>query len=133
MFKFRCSFQYWLDLCFSLIQSYVTPLLNYVHYYCKTLISVEYFTESNNLNLPGHFCCEIIELDKKHPVSFINVFNEIINIDKKVLLVIRERKRGINCVKSVHNRRFSGPYFPAFGLNTNQKISEYGHFSRSDS
>ena len=34
-----------------------------------------------------------------------------------------------HCVKSVHIRSFSGPYFPAFGLNTDQKNSEYGHFS----
>ena len=27
-------------------------------------------------------------------------------------------------------RSFSGPYFPAFELNTDQKNSEYGHFSR---
>ena len=26
---------------------------------------------------------------------------------------------------------FSGPYLPAFGLNTDQKNSKYGHFSRS--
>ena len=37
-----------------------------------------------------------------------------------------------HCVKSVHIRRFSGPYFPAFGLNVNRyrlslRIqSEYG-------
>ena len=26
--------------------------------------------------------------------------------------------RACHCVKSVRNRSFSGPYFPAFGLNT---------------
>ena len=36
-----------------------------------------------------------------------------------------------HCVKSVRIRSFSGPYFPSFGLNTHQKNSEYGHFSRS--
>ena len=45
-------------------------------------------------------------------------------------------------VRSVRIRSFSGPHFPTFGLNTeryaltmrentNQKNSEYGHFSRS--
>ena len=34
-------------------------------------------------------------------------------------------------VKSVRIRSFSGPYFPAFGLNTDQKNAEYGNFSRS--
>ena len=52
-----------------------------------------------------------------------------------------------HCVKSVRIRSYSGPYFPAFGLNkethsvspysirmlenTDQNNSEYGHFSRS--
>ena len=35
------------------------------------------------------------------------------------------------CVKSVHIRSYSGPPFPAFGLNTDQNNSEYGHFLRS--
>ena len=34
--------------------------------------------------------------------------------------------------ESVSIRSFSGPYFPAFGLNTDQKNSEYGHFPRSE-
>ena len=34
-------------------------------------------------------------------------------------------------MKSIRIRSFSGPYFNAFGLNTGQKNSEYGHFSRS--
>ena len=37
----------------------------------------------------------------------------------------------IHYVKSVHIRRFSGPHFPAFGLNTDHRNSEYGHFSVS--
>ena len=53
-----------------------------------------------------------------------------------------------NCVKSVLIRSYSGPHFPAFGLNPEWSISlysfqirenagqdnsEYGHFSRSES
>ena len=34
-------------------------------------------------------------------------------------------------VKSVRIRSYSGPYFPAFRLNTDQNNSEYGDFSRS--
>ena len=39
-----------------------------------------------------------------------------------------------HCVKSVHIRSFFGPYFSAFGLNTERYWvnSEYGHFSCSD-
>ena len=34
-------------------------------------------------------------------------------------------------MKSVCIRSFSGPYFPAFRLNTDEKNSEYRHFSSS--
>ena len=57
-----------------------------------------------------------------------------------VLLMLSE-----HCVKSVRIRKFSGPYFPAFGFSTeylsvfnymrkitDQKNSEYGHFSSSE-
>ena len=37
----------------------------------------------------------------------------------------------LQCVKSVRIWIFSGPYFPPFRLNADQKNSEYGHFSRS--
>ena len=38
----------------------------------------------------------------------------------------------IHCMKSVCIQRFSGPYFLAFGLNVDQKNSEYRHFLCSD-
>ena len=37
----------------------------------------------------------------------------------------------VHCLKSVRIQSYSGPHFPAFGLNTNQNNSEHGHFSRS--
>ena len=37
-----------------------------------------------------------------------------------------------HCEKSVRIGSFSGPYFTAFRLNTDQKNSEYGHFSCSE-
>ena len=37
-----------------------------------------------------------------------------------------------HCVKKDRIRSYSGPYFPAFELNTDQNNSEYGHFSRSE-
>ena len=37
--------------------------------------------------------------------------------------------RKFHCVKSVRIRSYSGPHFPAFGLNKN---CEYKHFSRND-
>ena len=36
-----------------------------------------------------------------------------------------------HCVKSVRIRSFSGPYSVRMWENTDQKTSEYGHFSRS--
>ena len=38
----------------------------------------------------------------------------------------------LHWVKSARVRSFCGSYFPAFGMNTDQRNSEYGHFSRSD-
>ena len=38
---------------------------------------------------------------------------------------------GFHSMKSVHIRSYSGLYFPAFGLNSDQNNSEYGHFLRS--
>ena len=37
-----------------------------------------------------------------------------------------------HCVKSVRTRSYSSPYFPAFGLNTDQNNSECGQFLRSE-
>ena len=37
----------------------------------------------------------------------------------------------LQCVNSDRIWIFSAPYFPPFGLNADQKNSEYGHFSRS--
>ena len=37
----------------------------------------------------------------------------------------------LHCVKHARIRSYSGPYFPAFRLNTDQNNSEYGHFLRS--
>ena len=41
-------------------------------------------------------------------------------------------EKSSHCVKSVRIRSYSGPFFPTFGLNTDQINSEYGHFSRSE-
>ena len=37
-----------------------------------------------------------------------------------------------HCVKSVRIRSYSGPHFPAFGMNTDQNNSKYEHFLRSE-
>ena len=65
----------------------------------------------------------------------------------EVFKTFLERYRGhhVDCVKRVRIRSFSGPYFPAFRLNTEkysvfspnagkygQKNFEYGHFTHSD-
>ena len=34
-------------------------------------------------------------------------------------------------MKNVRIRNYSGQYFPAFGLNTDQSNSKYGHILRS--
>ena len=55
-----------------------------------------------------------------HYVHFIQK-----NIIKQKLEIAASHQS--HCVKSVRIRSYSGPHFPAFGLN----ISEYGHFLRS--
>ena len=55
-------------------------------------------------------------------------------------LGLQKNRHIIHCVKSVRIRSYSGPHFPAFGLNApvrmrenaNQNNSKYGHFLRSD-
>ena len=42
-----------------------------------------------------------------------------------------EKDEKHHCVKSDRIRSYSGPNYPACGLNTDQNNSEYGHFSRS--
>ena len=44
-------------------------------------------------------------------------------------LAITEKKEKQHCVKSVRIRSYSGPDFPAFGLNT-ERYCEYEHFLR---
>ena len=43
----------------------------------------------------------------------------------------RSHKIDYHWVKSVRIRSYSGPYFPAFGLSTDQNNSESGRFSYS--
>ena len=43
------------------------------------------------------------------------------------LSLVNDKVWHLHCVKSVRIWSYSGPYFPAFGLNN----SKYGHFSRS--
>ena len=37
-----------------------------------------------------------------------------------------------HCIKSDRIRSYSGPYFPALGLNVDQNNSEYEHFPLSE-
>ena len=45
-----------------------------------------------------------------------------------MILVRMSFKERYHCGKIVRIRSFSGPYFPEYGLNMDQKNSEYGHF-----
>ena len=55
------------------------------------------------------------------------------NINTSLLAYLRFSVliRKQHCVKSVRIRSYSGPYFPTFGLNTDQNNSAYEYFSRS--
>ena len=63
---------------------------------------------------------------------------------RKFLTIFRKKISIIHCVISARIQSYSGPHFPAFGLNTvspysvrmrenaDQNYSEYGHFLCSD-
>ena len=55
----------------------------------------------------------------------VRIDGSLVYFDKKPLLFN-------HCVKSVRIQSFSGPYFPAFGLNMDQKNSEYRNILRSE-
>ena len=61
---------------------------------------------------------------------FQNIFSKTVDRYNKSLKCVTEAYLNI-FVKNVGIWSFSGPYFLAFGLNTDQKNYEYGHFSRS--
>ena len=46
-------------------------------------------------------------------------------------LLVGDQPRANFAYKVSKHRVFSGPYFPVFGLNTDQKNSLLGHFLRS--
>ena len=53
------------------------------------------------------------------------------NIKFCLLCFKKAAAASVKYVKSVRVRSYSGPYFPAFGLNAEQNNSEHGHFLRS--
>ena len=55
----------------------------------------------------------------------------VLNVYQHSVFLGQPQNANDHCVKSVRIWSFSGPYVPAFGLNTDQKNSEYGHFLHS--
>ena len=59
----------------------------------------------------------------------------MVNLYKAWLLIISYQRNLWSFLLPTSNTAWRmsvfGPYFPAFGLNTDQKNSEYGHFPRS--
>ena len=62
------------------------------------------------------------------------VRNDLRNLLQSVALSASKgyNNLSVHCIKSVRIRSYSGLYFRAFGLNTDQNNSEYGHFLCSD-
>ena len=48
-----------------------------------------------------------------------------------IFLRVSQKCSEQNYVKHIRIRSYFGPYFPEFGLNTDQNNSEYEHFSGS--
>ena len=81
--------------------------VNWSSYFTFIVVNLQFFRKGNI------FHSEII------------VFQTPISYNK---FVYRRNCTELYCVKGVRIWSFSGPYFPAFGMNTNQKNSEYGRF-----
>ena len=139
MLLILCLFQ------LALTNSYIanTILINvlirtYMHCYnrelCKNQIFVWHsFCKSHNIkNKDDIYYNEIQYISQDHFGS-----SENFSMSQEVLVIalnqcIKWKIHQIHKIKSVCIRSYSGPYFPAFGLNTDQNNSEYGHFSGSD-
>ena len=67
---------------------------------------------------------------KRCPGRFLNIMNVQLTfyVSRGFVLLSQNILKNKHFLKSVNIRSYSGPYFPAFGLNTNQNNSEYGHF-----
>ena len=69
---------------------------------------------------------EVMVIEMKNLFYRTNRFNPHLH-----LTLFHFHEKCEKCVKSACIWSYSGPHFPAFGLNTDQKNSEYGHFSGS--
>ena len=98
------------------------------------------------------YVCTIKQLaqeQKNTQVTCVIIFKSVFRISQIIYFCSTMCRRIINCVKSVKIRNFSGPYFPAFGQNTEthavslriqsksekirtRKNSVFGHILRSD-
>ena len=72
---------------------------------------------------------QLVRIDGEDIFPIIDVLDSVQLFYKYSIKVIG--KNILHCVKSVLIRSYSSPYFPAFGLNTDQNNSEYGHSLRS--
>ena len=58
--------------------------------------------------------------------------HSLFKVTMLVQILITNFYSSVHCVKSVHIRRLSGLYSVQMRENTDQKNSEYGHFSHSE-
>ena len=67
-------------------------------------------------------------MNSKRLVFTKNLFKTKFLIVRHVffIMIMWHDKAGLCFVKSVYIQDFSGPYFPTFGLNTNQMRTEFG-------
>ena len=82
---------------------------------------------------------KVMEMKKEYFLEEIIIvhadeFDKVLSIDSTNINFskVSSKVTRTHCVKSVRIRSFPGRYFPTFGLNTDQKNSEYEHFSRSN-
>ena len=82
---------------------------------------------------------KVMEMKKEYFLEEIIIvhadeFDKVLSIDSTNINFskVSSKITRTHCVKSVRIRSFPGRHFPTFGLNTDQKNSEYEHFSRSN-
>ena len=118
---------------YEMLDNHKQTLRLYCQNHIRSILqSVSYVEDSQKLSKgrlvkPQRYALWIknknIKLMRKKQKQIIRKCRTIRTLPREISLVVS------HCVISVRIRSFSGPYFSAFGLNTDQKNSEYGHFS----
>ena len=123
-------------LCFEVFDlqispQFSTPYLIHILWTIKVTFSMQKLCHSvtdscfqkNSLKFQKY--CRLIYLTRSNVVK-LHLLN-LPKLSSKISFIQKKKKKKMtscfrHCMKSVHIRSFSGPHFPAFGLNTETEI-----------